>query len=57
MVEQQGLDTGLEEVDEEIVAPDVRQFVRQKPFKLLRRKAGEGAGREENERRDALRAA
>ena len=49
MVEQQRLDDALQDVDQIIVAADVRQFVKQKRFHLFGRQSGERADRHQHD--------
>jgi hypothetical protein len=42
VVEEQGFDAGLQQVDEIVVPPDVRELVRQKGFELRGRQPGQG---------------
>ena len=48
MVEQQRLDNRLQEVDDVVVAPDVRQFVGEKRLDLRRREARQGRRRQQH---------
>jgi len=46
MVEEQRFDSGLQQVDQVVMAADVRQFVRQYRFELFNRESGKGYRRE-----------
>ncbi len=50
MVEEEGLDRGLEEVDESVVPPHVRELVREERLELRRREPAQRSRRDEERR-------
>ena len=52
VIEEQRLDRALEEIDQVVVPPDVRQLVRENRVELGRREAGQHARRNDNRRTD-----
>ena len=52
VIEEQRLDERLQEIDQIVVAPDVRELVRQNRLELLGRQAGQRARRHQHDRLD-----
>ena len=50
VIEQQRLDERLQQVDEVVVTPDVRELVREDRLELVRRQAGQRARRQQDDR-------